>query len=38
MVYARIDQVLLGRDLSRPRAAEAIATEASDHALVVVEI
>jgi endonuclease/exonuclease/phosphatase family metal-dependent hydrolase len=35
---ARIDQVLLGRDLPRPLVAEAIATEASDHALVVVEI
>ena len=35
---ARIDQVLLGRDLPRPVSAEAIATGASDHALVVVEI
>jgi len=35
---ARIDQVLLGRDLPRPVSAQAIATEASDHALVVVEI
>ena len=34
---ARIDQVLLGRDLPRPVSAQAIRTEASDHALVVVE-
>jgi endonuclease/exonuclease/phosphatase family metal-dependent hydrolase len=34
---ARIDQVLLGRDLPRALCAEAIATPASDHALVVVE-
>ncbi len=34
---ARIDQVLLGRDLPAPLSAEAIATDASDHALVVVE-
>jgi len=35
---ARIDQILLGRDLPPPVSAEALATDASDHALVVVEI
>jgi endonuclease/exonuclease/phosphatase family metal-dependent hydrolase len=34
---ARIDQVLLGRDLPGAVAADAISTPASDHALVVVE-
>jgi len=34
---ARIDQVLLGRDLPRAVTADAISTSASDHALVVVE-
>ncbi|MFL5294341.1 MAG: endonuclease/exonuclease/phosphatase family protein [Myxococcales bacterium] len=34
---ARIDQVLLGRDLRRAVSADAISTPASDHALVVVE-
>jgi endonuclease/exonuclease/phosphatase family metal-dependent hydrolase len=34
---ARIDQVLLGRDLPRAASADAISTPASDHALVVVE-
>jgi len=34
---ARIDQVLLGRDLPRAVSADAISTPASDHALVVVE-
>jgi len=35
---ARIDQVLLGPDLPRARAAHALVTGASDHALVVVEL
>jgi endonuclease/exonuclease/phosphatase family metal-dependent hydrolase len=35
---ARIDQVLLGPDLPRARRALALATDASDHAVVVVEL
>jgi endonuclease/exonuclease/phosphatase family metal-dependent hydrolase len=35
---ARIDQVLLGPDLPRARSARAIHSDASDHALVVVEL
>jgi endonuclease/exonuclease/phosphatase family metal-dependent hydrolase len=35
---ARIDQVLLGPDLPRARSARALSTDASDHALVVVEL
>ena len=35
---ARIDLVLLGRGLPRARSAEAVRTDASDHALVVVEL
>ena len=35
---ARIDQVLLGPDLPRARSARAIDTDASDHALVLVEL
>ena len=35
---ARIDHVLLGPDLPRARSARALSTDASDHALVVVEL
>jgi len=35
---ARIDQVLLGPDLPRARAARSFPTDASDHALVLVEL
>jgi len=35
---ARIDQVLLGPDLPRARSARAFSTDASDHALVLVEL
>jgi endonuclease/exonuclease/phosphatase family metal-dependent hydrolase len=34
----RIDHVLLGPDLPRARSAQALSTDASDHALVVVEL
>ena len=35
---ARIDHVLLGPDLPRARSARALSSDASDHALVVVEL